>query len=146
MLSSQISLTNINLKKNNLFQCASTTRSYRLSEARRSFLIKALPFDKEKLERARKQVAENTRQIQVELAKKQYEGFDANETVRVVFNGNQVPVSVEITEEAYQKGPEELSKRITEALKNSHHESVEGLKTAMTELARKLGIQGLAGL
>lgn len=42
--------------------------------------------------------------MQQELAATEFEGFDDDETVRVVFNGNQEPLTVDITDDAYQAG------------------------------------------
>lgn len=36
----------------------------------------------------------------------EFEGYSADETVRVVMSGNQEPRGVDITEEAYAQGPE----------------------------------------
>ena len=47
-------------------------------------------------------------QVQEELAKAEFEGFDANETVRVIMSGNQEPRSVEITEAAREENSAEV--------------------------------------
>ena len=44
--------------------------------------------------------------MQAELAATEFEGFDDDETVRVVFNGNQEPLAVDITQDAYDAGKE----------------------------------------
>ena len=44
--------------------------------------------------------------------------------VCVTMSGNQEPRSTDITEEAYQKGSEEVSRLVTEAMKDAHSKSV----------------------
>ncbi len=42
----------------------------------------------------------------------------------VTMSGNQEPRSTDITEEAYQKGAEAVSRLVTEAMKDAHSKSV----------------------
>lgn len=65
--------------------------------------------------------------------------------VRVVVSGNQVPVSIEVTEAAMKLSPEELSERLTKAAREAHASSVSAMQSKMKELAGKLGLPGLPG-
>jgi len=60
----------------------------------------------EKVKEAQERVQRETAQVQAELAATEFEGFDDDETVRVVFNGNQEPLAVDITQDAYDAGKE----------------------------------------
>lgn len=57
----------------------------------------------------------------------EFDGYDEDETVKVVLNGNQVPRSVEVTQEAIDAGAEELSRRLTTAMQEAHGKSVAGV-------------------
>ena len=59
-----------------------------------------------------------------------------------MFNGNQEPLTVDITKDAYDAGSDELEARITAAMKEAHGKSVEGMKEKMKGLAQKLGLHG----
>jgi DNA-binding protein YbaB len=100
----------------------------------------------ENVKKAQVMVQEKTAEVQRELAATDFEGYDEDETVRVVLSGNQEPRSVDITEAAIDAGPEELSARVTAAMKDSHAKSVAGMKLKMTELAKSLGIPNPAAL
>eukprot|EP01024_Parvocaulis_polyphysoides_P066668 TRINITY_DN7859_c0_g1_i1.p2 TRINITY_DN7859_c0_g1~~TRINITY_DN7859_c0_g1_i1.p2 ORF type:complete len:144 (-),score=32.18 TRINITY_DN7859_c0_g1_i1:353-757(-) len=65
---------------------------------------------------------------------------DEAETVRVTVTGNQEPLSCDITEAAYNEGIEVLNERLTEAMKEAHTKSVQGMKERMGEMAKKLGL------
>lgn len=70
----------------------------------------------------------------------EYEGFSADETVRVVVDGNQCPTAVDITEEAYKQGAERLGELIVEAAKEAHTGSITAMQSKMQTLAANLGI------
>lgn len=53
-----------------------------------------------------------------------FEGYDEEETVRVVFQGNQTPKQVELTQAAMECDADELSKRIEMAMKDAHAKCV----------------------
>uniref|UniRef100_A0A7S3VKW8 Nucleoid-associated protein n=1 Tax=Dunaliella tertiolecta TaxID=3047 RepID=A0A7S3VKW8_DUNTE len=102
------------------------------------------PFDMknmmEAVKKAQTLVQAETQKVQQELAETEFEGFDEEETVRVVMTGNQAPKSVDITQEGMDAGKEELSKRVTAAMQDSHTKSVAGMKEKMQTLAKTLGI------
>jgi len=94
----------------------------------------------EQIKKAQALVAEETANVQKELGATEFEGFDDDETVRVVFNGNQEPLQVDITDDAYAAGSDELEKRLTAAMREAHGKSVDGMKERMKVLAQKLGL------
>lgn len=104
------------------------------------------PFDMgkmmENVKKAQEMVQVETQRMQKDLANTEFEGFDEDETVRVVLSGNQEPRSVDVTQAAMEVGAEELSRRVTAALKDSHVKSVAGMREKMKELSRNLGIPG----
>lgn len=77
-----------------------------------------------------------------------FEGYDDDETVRVVLTGNQAPKAVEVTAEAMALGSEELSSRLTAAMKDAHGKSVAGMRDKMKGLAASLGLPagGMGGM
>lgn len=60
--------------------------------------------------------------------------------MRVVLTGNQAPKAVEVTAEALALGEEELSLRLTAAMKSAHAQSVAGMREKMKGLAASLGL------
>jgi DNA-binding protein YbaB len=50
----------------------------------------------------------------------EFDGYDEEETVKVIFMGNQTPKGIELTDDAAAAGTEELQKRITEAMADAH--------------------------
>lgn len=108
------------------------------------------PFDMGKmmdtLKKAQELVQVETAKMQKELDNTEFDGYDEEETVRVVLTGNQVPKSVDITQSAMGVDAEELSQRITTAMKEAHTKSVAGMKSRMQDLAKNLGIPNPAAL
>lgn len=102
------------------------------------------PFDMknlmESVKKAQQLVQTETARVQGELAATEFEGFDEDETVRVVMSGNQEPKVVEFTQEAMEAGVEELGRRTTLAMRDAHGKSVAGMKEKMRDLAKSLGI------
>ncbi len=88
---------------------------------------------------------EEAAKVQAELSAAEFEGFSSCETVRVVMTGAQEPRSVDITEEAYAQGSEALAALVTEAMKDAHGKSVNGMKARMREMASSLGLPGMPG-
>jgi len=99
----------------------------------------------EQMKKAQALVQAETAAVQAELAATEFEGFDDDETVRCVFNGNQEPLAVDITDDAYAAGTEELEKRLTAALREAHGKSVDGMKVKMRDLASRLGLPAAPG-
>lgn len=60
--------------------------------------------------------------------------------VQVTMTGQQEPKKVDITQAAYNLGPEKLQEKINEALKEAHRASQEGAKKAMAEMAKDMGL------
>ncbi|KAF8056113.1 DGAT2D [Scenedesmus sp. PABB004] len=108
------------------------------------------PFDMGKLmesvKKAQQLVQVETQRVQSELDATEFDGYDEDETVKVVMNGNQVPKSVEVTQEAIDAGAEELSRRLTTAMQEAHGKSVAGMKDKMKDLAKSLGLPNPAAL
>eukprot|EP00798_Chlamydomonas_sp_ICE-L_P025848 gene25848-11520_t len=98
------------------------------------------PFDMknlmESVKKAQGMVQQETQRVQ------QFDGYDEEETVRVIMTGNQEPKSVDITQDAMDGGVDELNRRVLMAMKESHGKSVGGMKEKMQELAKNLGIPG----
>ncbi|KAK9845364.1 hypothetical protein WJX81_004495 [Elliptochloris bilobata] len=96
----------------------------------------------ESVKKAQQLVQVEAAKAQEELAAAEFDGYSSDETVRVVMSGNQEPKSVDITEEAIASGAENLSMLVTEAMKDAHSKSVEGMKSKMKDMASKLGLGG----
>ena len=58
----------------------------------------------EQMKKAQQLVQVEAAQVQTELAQTDFEGYSADETVRVVMSGNQEPRSVDFTDEALEQG------------------------------------------
>ncbi|KAI8477516.1 MAG: nucleoid-associated protein YbaB family [Monoraphidium minutum] len=99
----------------------------------------------ESVKKAQQMVQVETQRVQQELEATEFDGYDEDETVRVVLTGNQVPKAVEITKEGIDAGAEELSRRVTQAMQEAHGKSVTGMKDKMRGLAQNLGLPGLPG-
>ncbi|XP_019167967.1 PREDICTED: nucleoid-associated protein At2g24020, chloroplastic-like [Ipomoea nil] len=83
--------------------------------------------------------------VQKELAAAEFDGYCDGELIKATLSGNQQPVRIEITEAAMELGPEKLSVLVTEAYKDAHQKSVQGMKERMSNLAQSLGMpQGLS--
>ena len=94
----------------------------------------------ENIKKAQAMVQVEAAKVQQELAEAEFEGFSADETVRVVMSGNQEPKAVDITEEAYTQGAEKLNALVFEAMADAHARSVAGMKARMSQLASNLGL------
>jgi len=99
----------------------------------------------ESVKKAQQLVQTKTAEVQKELNETEFEGFSSDETVRAVFNGNQKPLKVDITEEGYSQGVEKLELLLQEAMLEAHEKSVEGMKERMQGLARELGLPNMPG-
>eukprot|EP00884_Botryococcus_braunii_P017860 jgi/Botrbrau1/4758/Bobra.0137s0030.1 len=97
----------------------------------------------ENMKKAQAMVQREATKLQEELARAEFEGYSEDETVKVIFSGNQEPKSIDLTEEALEGGLEALTERITQAMKESHGKSVEGMKEKMKSLAAGLGVPNL---
>eukprot|EP00892_Ulva_mutabilis_P001919 jgi/Ulvmu1/11728/UM008_0141.1 len=94
----------------------------------------------ENMKKAQSMVQTEAARIQEELAATEFDGYDEEETVKMVFLGNQAPVKCELTKAAMECEQAELEGRIQEAMKDAHEKSVEGMRSKMSELAKKLGL------
>ncbi|CAG9462245.1 unnamed protein product [Pedinophyceae sp. YPF-701] len=97
------------------------------------------------VKKAQQLVQQETAQVQAELAATEFEGYSEDETVRVVFSGNQEPKGIDITQAAYDQGPEKLEALIQEAMSEAHSKSVAGMRERMQALAQKLGLPNMGG-
>jgi DNA-binding YbaB/EbfC family protein len=89
------------------------------------------------------QIQEDAANLQKELEVMRIEGQSADGLVTVVVSGNQEPQSVEIKEEALTKTASELSKIVTEAVKDAHQKSTEIMREKMEALTGNLGLPGM---
>lgn len=89
------------------------------------------------------QVQEGAKQLQEELEQMEIEVSSADGSVTVVMSGNQEPRRVTITPAALEKGAEELSSLVTEAMKNAYAQSTETMRQKMEELTSGLNLPGL---
>ncbi|BDA42353.1 Nucleoid-associated protein At2g24020, chloroplastic [Coccomyxa sp. Obi] len=97
----------------------------------------------ENVKKAQQLVQVEAAKVQEELSKAEFDGYSNDETIRVVMSGNQEPRSVDITEAAMEaNSAEELSQLVTEAMKDAHAKSVQGMKERMSTLASSLGLGG----
>jgi len=100
----------------------------------------------EQVKKAQEIVQVEAVKVQKELAETEFDGYDPDELVKVVLTGNQEPRSTEITEEAMEKGADELGALITLAAKDAHTKSTTAMKSRMKDLAAKVGLPpGLGG-
>ena len=89
------------------------------------------------------QVQEGAKQLQEDLEKMEIEGSSEDGSVTVTMSGNQEPLGVVITPEAYEKGADALSASITEAMKAAYAQSTETMRAKMEELTSGLNLPGL---
>ena len=94
----------------------------------------------ESVKKAQAMVGEQAAQVQKELAAAEFEGYSDDETVKVVMSGNQEPRYCDITQAAMDEGAEGVSQRVTEAMIDSHTQSVTAMKDRMKRMATDLGI------
>ncbi|ACK70646.1 conserved hypothetical protein [Gloeothece citriformis PCC 7424] len=89
------------------------------------------------------QVQEGAKQLQDELEQMSIEGHSSDGSVTVVMSGNQEPRSVTIQPTALEKGAEELSTLVTEAMKDAYSKSTDTMRQKMEELTSGLNLPGL---
>ncbi|CAD7705029.1 unnamed protein product [Ostreobium quekettii] len=88
---------------------------------------------------AQARAAVEAQRAQEELSSVVFEGYDEEETVKVVVSGNQEPRAVELTQDALDQGTEVLQTRLVEAMQDAHSKSVLGMKDRMKRLYEDLG-------
>lgn len=91
------------------------------------------------------QVQEGAKQLQEDLEQMEIEGEAGGGLVKVVMSGNQEPIRAEITQAAVDKGLEELSKLVTEAMMDAYQKSTETMRERMEDLTGDLNLPGLSG-
>ncbi len=91
------------------------------------------------------QVQEGAKQLQEDLEQMEIEGEAAGGLVKVVMSGNQEPIRAEITQAAVDKGLEELSKLVAEAMTDAYQKSTETMRERMEDLTGDLNLPGLSG-
>jgi DNA-binding YbaB/EbfC family protein len=89
------------------------------------------------------QVQEGAKQLQEDLEKMEIEGSSEDGSVTVTMSGNQEPLGIVITPEAYEKGADALSASVTEAMKAAYAQSTETMRSKMEELTSGLNLPGL---
>ena len=89
------------------------------------------------------QVQEGAQQLQQELEEMNIEGLGGDGLVKVIMSGNQEPRRVEIAPEALERGAEELSQIVAEAMKDAYTKSTETMRSKMDELTSGLNLPGL---
>lgn len=89
------------------------------------------------------QVQEGAKKLQEDLEIMEIEGQSEDGLVTVVMSGNQEPRSVVISPDAIDKGAEELSGLVTQAMKAAYANSTEIMRSKMEELTSGLNLPGL---
>jgi len=89
------------------------------------------------------QVQEGAKQLQEDLEKMEIQGSSEDGSVTVTMSGNQEPLGIVITPEAYEKGADALSGLVTEAMKAAYAQSTETMRSKMEELTSGLNLPGL---
>lgn len=89
------------------------------------------------------QVQEGAKKLQEELEQMEIEGQSEAGLVKVIVSGNQEPRRVEISQEAYNQGVEELTQMVTEAMIDAYERSTATMRERMEELTGGLGLPGL---
>jgi nucleoid-associated protein EbfC len=90
-------------------------------------------------------VQEGAKQLQEDLEQMEIEGEAGGGLVTVVMSGNQEPLRVEISEQAYAEGREVLSDLVSAAMKDAYAKSTETMRGRMEDLTAGLNIPGLTG-
>jgi nucleoid-associated protein EbfC len=90
-------------------------------------------------------VQEGAKQLQEDLEQMEIEGEAGGGLVKVVMSGNQEPLRVEISEQAYNEGLEVLSDLVSAAMKDAYVKSTETMRERMEDLTAGLNIPGLTG-
>lgn len=91
------------------------------------------------------QVQEGAKQLQEDLEKMEIAGQAGGGLVKVVMSGNQEPLRVEITQEAYDEGLEVLSDLVSAAMKDAYVQSTSTMRERMEALTDGLNLPGLGG-
>jgi len=89
------------------------------------------------------QIQEGAKQLQEELEQMQIEGEAGDGLVKVVMSGNQEPRGVTIEPAALEKGAEELSTLVAEALQDAYQKSTETMRERMETLTGGLNLPGM---
>ena len=88
------------------------------------------------------QVQEGAKRLQEELEQMEIEGQSQDGLVKVVLNGNQEPISVEISPDALGQGAEALSTIVAAAMKDAYQKSTATMRSRMEELTSGLDLPG----
>ena len=89
------------------------------------------------------QVQEGAKRLQEELEQMEIEGKSEDGLVKVVLNGNQEPLGVEISPDALGQGAEALSTIVAAAMKDAYQKSTATMRSRMEELTSGLDLPGL---
>lgn len=91
------------------------------------------------------QVQEGAKQLQEDLEKMEIPGEADGGSVKVFMSGNQEPLRVEISQAAYDKGLEDLSTLISDAMKDAYLNSAATMRERMEALTDGLDLPSLEG-
>ncbi|MGB8700753.1 MAG: YbaB/EbfC family nucleoid-associated protein [Thermosynechococcaceae cyanobacterium] len=89
------------------------------------------------------QVQEGAKQLQEDLEQMEIEGEASGGLVKVVLTGNQEPLRVEISEQAYAEGREMLADLVTVAMKDAYVKSTDTMRNRMEDLTAGLNLPGI---
>ena len=90
-------------------------------------------------------VQEGAKQLQEDLEQMEIEGESGGGLVKVVMSGNQEPLRVEISEQAYNEGLEVLTDLVSAAMKDAYVKSTDTMRIRMEDLTAGLNLPGLTG-
>jgi nucleoid-associated protein EbfC len=90
-------------------------------------------------------VQEGAKQLQEDLEQMEIEGQSGGGLVKVVMSGNQEPLRVEISEQAYAEGREVLADLVSAAMTDAYVKSTDTMRERMEDLTSGLNLPGLTG-
>ena len=89
------------------------------------------------------QIQEGAKQLQEELEQMEIEGEAGEGLVKVMMSGNQEPRGVTIAPAALEKGAEELSTLVAQAMQDAYQKSTETMRERMETLTGGLNLPGM---
>jgi hypothetical protein len=89
------------------------------------------------------QIQEGAKQLQEELEQMEIKGQAGEGLVEVVMSGNQEPRGVTIAPGALEKGAEELSTLVAEAMLDAYQKSTDTMRERMETLTGGLNLPGM---
>ncbi|MEW5860167.1 MAG: YbaB/EbfC family nucleoid-associated protein [Cyanobacteriota bacterium] len=86
------------------------------------------------------QVQEGAKRLQEELEQMEIGGESSGGSVKVFLSGNQEPLRVEISADAYNQGADALAELVTAAMKDAYEKSTATMRSRMEELTSGLDL------